>query len=96
MRFFAAALATAAVALFAGAHGQTCNSDQYHGHDTTAPDLAPLLSPKARIYIRSMTNSTQFEEMTIRYSRISVPDISAFISVGTPEDVSVIVGPPGN
>lgn len=95
MRFFAAALATAAVALFAGAHGQTCNSDQY-GHDTTATDLAPLLSPKARIYLRSMTNSTQFEEMTIRYSRTSVPDISTFISVGTPEDVSVIVGHPSN
>ncbi|KAI5845571.1 hypothetical protein DFP73DRAFT_395574 [Morchella snyderi] len=90
MRFFTAALATAAVALFAGAHGQTCNSDQY-GHDTTATDLAPLLSPKARISMRSMTNSTQFEEMTIRYSRTSVPDISAFISVGTPEDVGVII-----
>ncbi|KAI5843790.1 hypothetical protein DFP73DRAFT_550267 [Morchella snyderi] len=80
MRFFAV-LATAAVALVAGS--------QAYDSDPIATDLAPLLSPNARIYVRS-SNSTLFDEVTYRYALV-VPDISVVISVGAAEDVPLIV-----
>lgn len=86
MRFFTA-LAAAAVALVAGAHAYSY-STQYS--DPIATDLAPLLSPNARFYVRG-GNSTLFDEVTLRYALVE-PDISVVISVGAAEDVPVIVG----
>ncbi|RPB14059.1 FAD-binding domain-containing protein [Morchella conica CCBAS932] len=84
MKFFAALASTVAVALVTSAHAYSTQDS-----DPIATDLAPLLSPNARIYVRG-DNSTLFDEVTLRYALVK-PDISVAISVGAAEDVPVIV-----
>lgn len=53
-------------------------------------DLAPRLSSNATIALKG-DESTHFDELISRYATNVHPDLTAFISVGTGEDVGEIV-----
>ncbi|KAI5837100.1 hypothetical protein DFP73DRAFT_569399 [Morchella snyderi] len=92
MRFFASAL-TAVSVVFAAC--TEASQDTFFFHDCTharsiRSGLGPRLSPDATIALKC-DNSTLFKELTYRYSIQTHPNLIAFVSVGTGEDVGEII-----